>query len=518
MNTGMYKVALGLLAGLGTMSYADIHYVDASWSHQPVPPYLSWAAAARDIQSAVTVASDGDSILVADGTYAMDQTSGFTLPPEGNPGGSYTAIQRYVVGITKNIRISSVNGPAKTIIDAQRQGGGVYFAVPYATQPPSLVGFTVKNGFNKTIPMLMGGGIRSKAYNPKPEANNCVLVGNEAYSGGGACFIVLNRCTVSENAANEHGGVFKCTLNNCTVSGNTAKYAGGAGYSFLDKCLLFANSAGYAGGGAASSTLTNCTVTGNTAEWGGGVEESTLNNCTVSGNTAASMGGGLLDSILRNCVVSSNTAPSGGGVANSTLYTCTVSGNTASAGGGGAFDSTLNNCTMSGNNSGVTGGGAYECDLFNCLLISNSASWYGGGAFKCNMYNCTVVNNTADHGGGGSYDDGYSYPVDGESYPVDMVNCIVWGNHSALSNSVENIRIGGKGNIRYSCSDPKPIGAGNIKADPLFAGIGDKYRLKTTSPCRNAGLNITYDYPYDLGGATRIMGGIIDMGCYEITQ
>ena len=36
-----------------------------------VAPYLSWETAADDIQSAIDVASSGDTVLVADGVYAI---------------------------------------------------------------------------------------------------------------------------------------------------------------------------------------------------------------------------------------------------------------------------------------------------------------------------------------------------------------------------------------------------------------------------------------------------------------
>ena len=63
---------------------------------------------------------------------------------------------------------------------------------------------------------------------------------------------------------------------------------------------------------------------------------------------------------------------------------------------------------------------------------------------------------------------------------------------------------------------PYTIDASNLNnVDPMFAGSTD-YHLSMYSPCVNTGNNDAPDLPEtDKDGNPRIIGGIVDMGCYE---
>jgi hypothetical protein len=53
--------------------------------------------------------------------------------------------------------------------------------------------------------------------------NDCALIGNSAYVGGGASYCTLNNCTLTGNSAGSvGGGAYFCSLNNCIVYFNTA--------------------------------------------------------------------------------------------------------------------------------------------------------------------------------------------------------------------------------------------------------------------------------------------------------
>jgi hypothetical protein len=63
-----------------------------------------------------------------------------------------------------------------------------------------------------------------------------------------------------------------------------------------------------------------------------------------------------------------------------------------------------------------------------------------------------------------------------------------------------------------------PNGTGNISNNPEFvSSINKNWRLKSISPCFNAGTNSAAPMPVDLDGLPRIIDGTVDMGCYEFS-
>ena len=102
---------------------AVTHYVSLSGNH--VPPFTNWVDAARDIQSAISVSVDGDTVLVTNGVYTI---------------GQFQACGRSRIAITNAISVESVNGPELTTI----MGGGARCA--YVGDSAILSGFTLTNG------------------------------------------------------------------------------------------------------------------------------------------------------------------------------------------------------------------------------------------------------------------------------------------------------------------------------------------------------------------------------------
>ena len=462
--------------------FAVTNYVSKTGGH--VSPFTSWANAATNIQAAVNVASDGDTVLVNDGTY-------------------YPANQ---ISVTEALTVKSVNGAEKTIVNGSHLDGCFYLS-----DDSIIDGFTITNGYYENG---SGGGLYGGTV------NNCTISGNSSMYGGGTAHCTVNNSTITGNSAISDkyltlgGGTYDCTVNSCIISGNSAGDRGGGTYGgTVNNSTISGNSAG-TGGGASHSTVFNCTISGNSAGGGGGgTSGGTVNTCTISGNSAYT-GGGTSGGTINNCTILGNLViHDGGGTAGGTVSNCTISLNSAYK-GGGTYSGTVNNCTIS-ENSARWGGGTYHGTVNNCTISENSAS-YGGGASRNTVNNCTISKNSARYDGGGmrigtvnnSTFSGNRAKVGGGASRITFNNCIIWDNSAKISNNFHN------STIKYSCSYPLPFGTGNISNNPQFASSSD-FHLQDTSPCINAGANAYAAMPFDLDGYPRIVNGIVDMGAYE---
>ncbi len=329
-----YYLRLGLLVLL-VLFFVSFVPVQAAilyvWTNSPNPssPYNTWTNSARDIQTAINAATDGDTVLVTNGVYA---TGGVPNYPSG------TSLTNRVA-ITKPIAVRSVNGPSVTSIMGTGPIGDRAVRCVYLSDGAILEGFTLTNGATRNISAEDDGYGGGAWLSTGAIVSNCIFSGNEADRGGGAAFGTLYNCTFSGNASTAGGGAYESTLYNCMLSGNSAYWGGGAVRGTLYSCILSSNwAAPYDGGGTYFSTLYNCTFTDNWATGDGG-------------------------------------GPSGG-----TLYNCMLSGNSANN-GGGAAGCTLYNCTVSSNEATTYGGGVYKCQtLVNSIVYFNSApaggNWY----------------------------------------------------------------------------------------------------------------------------------------------
>ena len=247
------------------------------------------------IQAGIDAASDGDTVLVADGNYTG----------AGNKNLDFKG---------KAITVQSESGPENCIIDCERDGRGFYFHSGEG-EDSVVSGFTITNGHKGGGSGLggSGGGIYCKSSSPT--ISNCIITGNSVergwmgggYGGGIHCessSATINNCTISNNTADDFGGGIHCDsysviITNCTINDNTADFGGGIyclAPSIAD-CTIRFNTADHCGGGiyCSSSTITNCTVTRNKADRGGGIyctASPTITNCTIAGNAASYIYGG----------------------------------------------------------------------------------------------------------------------------------------------------------------------------------------------------------------------------------
>jgi hypothetical protein len=261
-------------------SWADTWYVDGAVKKPG--DGTSWQEALKTIQSGIGTAGEGDTVIVAEGTYVEN------IHFEG-----------------KNIVLRSTNPTdwkvvANTIIDGNQAGSVVTFA---ATEDETciLAGFTIRNGRARD-----GGGILGGTEDTHTHAairNNLITKNistgstSDMRGGGGVAYCdgLIENNTISENSAYQAGGVHVCagTIRNNIIADNSATtWAGGlAGCSgIIENNLVIGNTAQLDGGiGWCNGIIRNCTICGNSAVvHGGGIAHwaPTIENCIIWGNTA----------------------------------------------------------------------------------------------------------------------------------------------------------------------------------------------------------------------------------------
>ena len=423
------------------------------------------------IQSGIDVAGDGNTVMIADGTYKG----------AGNRDLDFGG---------KAITVRSLNGPEGCIIDcngtAEEYHRGFLFCSGEDTN--SIVdGLTIKNGYANN-----GGGIYCEP-NSTPTILNCVIRKCRANSYGGGiydCNGTVSNCIVRDClSGGDGGGLYGCDgqISNCNIVGNRADFDGaglagcngtisdcnivdnfGSGLYYCGGDIDDCNVSGNDGDGFddCQATINNCVVKNN---YGSGFYlcDETITNCTISGNDC---GLDQCDGLIKDCTITGNIAfsRSGGGLndCDGQIQGSIISGNYADMDGGGLYDcdGQISGCTIAGNDA-IWGGGLYGCmaEVSNCIISDNTAR-YGGGMWYCNgtVINCTIVKNTATN----NYAGGLTYCY------ANILNCIISNNSSPqiLYCSEPN----------YSCVRNYTGGTGNIDADPCFADAdsGD-YHLKS---------------------------------------
>jgi hypothetical protein len=246
--------------------------------------------ACKTIGHTISLASAGDSILVAAATYTETLTIGFGLK---------------VIG----------SGASATIIDG---GGAGPVLNTYNTDARvTLSKVTVRNGQNE-----LGGGITNLSM---LTINHSIVSGNTGRYGGGIYnylgTLTINDSTISGNNTGNQtgsgGGIYNAStlaINNSTLGGNSAADHGGAIYNEN-----------------ATLTINNCTLSRNSVLnfSGGGIDNEgkgtvMMNNSTVTGNSAV-QGGGIYNHVskikIMNSTLSENSAFEGGGIFNNAFST-----------------------------------------------------------------------------------------------------------------------------------------------------------------------------------------------------
>jgi hypothetical protein len=346
------------------------------------PPTCEYAT----IQDALNAAVDGDSIVVAAGTYS----GGFTISKRIKLLGS-SASQTTITGgdpaavtissgTTVDIRGFTVSGAANT---------GVVNEGALTLRQSAVTANNPIEGTHSEVAGILNDGTLS-------------LLGSTVNGNGGALDVLtgglLNRGTL--------------TLTRSSVSGNFAGRLGGLdnrGTAVLRHCALSNNSAFNAIGGIENSgqlDIRACAVEGNSADNRGGIANSgslTVRQSMLTGNHAIFGASALWnnggDVLLGSSVISNNYGYFYGAISNGsggrlTIANGTVAGNTADGGqGGGVFNDsgsvTLRHSNVTANTAAVGGGVFNEggnVTLKYSVVTQNTALGYnglfGGGIFN----------------------------------------------------------------------------------------------------------------------------------------
>ncbi|HLO60164.1 MAG TPA: choice-of-anchor Q domain-containing protein [Bacteroidales bacterium] len=162
--------------------------------------------------------------------------------------------------------------------------------------------------------------------------------------------------------------------------------------------------------------------------------------------------------------------------------------------------------------------------MINCILSNNLSSAICSNNSNYSIVNSSVLNNDAlfsDHGDLLTSKD-----------TLRIVNSIFWNNENSIATDKNISR---NFNLKfYNCDIqngntidfPRENYVNNVDIDPYFEfpspviGLSQNesadWHLKRCSPCINSGLNNANTLVTDMDGNTRIYGGTIDMGPYEL--
>jgi PKD repeat protein len=231
------------------------------------------------IQAAINASVNGDTVLVAPGTYFEN------IDFKG-----------------KLITVQSAQGPSVTTIDGSNLAPVVNFSTN-ETVAAVIQGFTLQHGNATGAFGYEGAGVHINGASPTVAGN--VITANTSCADGVGISVAFASPTIRDN----------------TITGNT-KQPGCSGQS----------GGGIYVRGAASAQIIHNSITNNTTDFGGGIGlfaagTPTLLNNTISNNNAGYYGGGIYmvnqsdANIVQNLITGNTSTRSGGG-----LYLLTPSG------------------------------------------------------------------------------------------------------------------------------------------------------------------------------------------------
>jgi hypothetical protein len=384
----------------------------------------TWETAFMHLRDALGVASAGDEIRVAGGTYRPDQdeagaatpadrTETFTLVSDvtllggfrGCPGGSCLGgdPDERDIDVYETVLTGDLNGDDV----ADMAGFFACYSGDGNVRVPECDPFDLDDDLDVDE---LDGHLTDNSYHVMTAS------GTDAAT-------ILNGVTIRSGAAigsagfdqDKGGGLYNnggsLTLTRCTLTLNAAAYGGGGAYHVdsavvVTDCDFIANRVfegiHLSGGGGlyhvdGTPSVANCRFTGNIARFGGGGFYSdvsagaTITGCTFAENVADTGAGLTIDggaNVVTDCVFTDNDSHHAGAM--------DVNGESLVA----------RRCRFEGNDAGTYGGGAFAdsgtaMTWVDCTFIANTAIAQGGAMFLLSgltttITHCRFFGNVAD--------------------------------------------------------------------------------------------------------------------------
>jgi predicted outer membrane repeat protein len=405
-------------------------------------------ADAPTLQAGIDAAVNGDTVLVAPGTYKGPGNRDLSLAD-------------------KNVALLSEAGATETIIDCEGASRAITVSGPALDSRTVVGGFTITRGLGDWY-----GGAIEILQACSPIVRDCVFELNHATGRGGAidcnadAMPRLQSCVFRQNTAPHGGAMFssgRCQsqVSDCEFTDNTAAQRGGAIHIQMVDGL--------------GPDFTSCIFTGNSSECGGAVYIETFVSSDRPPEALNPRAPSQRQGPFDDCEFTDNTASAHGGAIyvddsiGPGLYGFHASrfiGNEAEQ--GGAMFATGGELTV----------------VWECLFVDNAASTGGAVVLTAGgwLEQCTFYGNTAAVGS--ALDLSRYSPVYGDG---DVAACVIMGN---VGGPAVNCGLGFVPCfwcVSYANPDGDelcPSEWGNLYTDPLLCGPenGD-FTLCEDSPC-----------------------------------
>jgi predicted outer membrane repeat protein len=481
-----------LLVVIASTVQAGVIFVDVSATG--ANDGTTWPDAFVDLDDALSAASAGDEIWIADGTYyPPSQSVAFLVPGAvklyGGFAGGETLLEDRDPATNLTILDGDFNGDDQT--NFVNRGDNAHHVLELNNTAPGtrLDGLVVTGGFAPTSgPDRSGGGLSMTGGTVS--IDRCLFIDNgAAFMGGAISLLSVNSVNIRDTVF-----TFNATNPNATAALGGALAGRNGGDVRVEGCTFALNlAAGVTGSG------------------GGAVYMDTGVNST------------FVDCLFFSNTVEATTAIDGGAVqiqgADADFIRCRFLGNqlgsaTVSRGGAVMVASALGNSTVRIvastflGNSAESGGAIYiqssdsTLRILDSVVAGNTAELATGGiaveSSTLHMTNCTVALNNSILEPIGAGISGIS------AVSLIIENSILWGNDGAgvVDEEAQIIVLGGVPSIDYSCVQGWTGalgGSGNFGDDPLLVDpdgpddvLGtddDVYFLSHYSPCIDAGDN-----------------------------